>query len=911
MSDTFFLSDALLLLDLPLVRTTLLLTAACLIVLGVLRQGGHGVFARCCWCGVLLLGWFWLQIPCQIPWYAEITEDRFAQRRGEDQVRKEDKIFRQEEKIYGEVISEESIRNETQPLDTLGELRVIAPLRETSPQETKSRELPLREIAFTVWGLGMIVVVLRWCVSYCRFLRRLRQTVPADAESTAAWEAVLAEHHQSTTRKLVPNGSRERNAVKRPDRTQDDPVTALRSVPGCHYVRRLTDNIPMLFGEGLGPSLVWTLRGWRLVVPRDLWDDLSPLARSGILRHELAHYLRRDAWKSLAVRILALPHWFNPLAHLAVRKFDEAAECLCDEAAWSGSAESRRAFAETLLVLHESEECYVVFRPALRGKGLQDRISHLINYEKRKELSPMRKFVLLMIVTTLFAVLSAVGLFRVELVARQVVPENEQTQTTEILLEEPPAATDASEAVDEPSNAVCEIEQYDLSVLEATKDDPHKLGLFITDEKEERVWLPGRNWLPDEKQYRIRGRVLLPDGSPAANVRVFYYLGSAYTYDNADDEGYFTTLGLRGSDLQSSPYAVFGLYAVVPVTKDNSWQWAATCFSLEDLVNQPEEKFVVKLKKGVKITGTLTTDDENPSEDLSKQTICIDHVPEVYKIGSGGHFWPIDAVAKDGQFEFWLAPGKYILYPNRTVWESVKTEVIIKEGDTQKTVELKLPKRTQVRVVREDGLPVPNGKHAYATMYTSPQQRGYSSFNFFTDSDGIINDYMSPFGNLIHSSDRERNEGGFLYLEYLEGEDTADKNYTITMRPLVDGKVRLVDQTGKPLVGIKLQYDLAVRCGDKVLSEVYREKSQTNANGEAELTGLVPGGDYLLRLGGPVDPAKFEKSMPGDMSMEAFRELTKTLHRELNEQLVPVPLSAKPDTTHDLGSVTVELPEVK
>jgi len=55
----------------------------------------------------------------------------------------------------------------------------------------------------------------------------------------------------------------------------------------------------------------------RLVVPRDLWDDLPPQARSGILRHEAAHDLRRDAWKSLAVRILMLPHWFNPFAHLA------------------------------------------------------------------------------------------------------------------------------------------------------------------------------------------------------------------------------------------------------------------------------------------------------------------------------------------------------------------------------------------------------------------------------------------------------------------------------------------------------------------------------------------------------------------------------------------------------------------
>jgi len=128
------------------------------------------------------------------------------------------------------------------------------------------------------------------------------------------------------------------------------------------------------------------------------------------------------------------------------------------------------------------------------------------------------------------------------------------------------------------------------------------------------------------------------------------------------------------------------------------------------------------------------------------------------------------------------------------------------------------------------------------------------------------------------------------------------------MRPLVDGKVRLVDQTGKPLANIKLEYDFAVRFEKTMLSAI-RDTSQTNADGDAELPGLVPGGDYLLRLGGPVDPAQFEASMPGDMSLEAYRELTQALRREINEQLVPVPITAKPDATHDLGSVTVVLPE--
>jgi hypothetical protein len=43
--------------------------------------------------------------------------------------------------------------------------------------------------------------------------------------------------------------------------------------------------------------------------------------------------------------------------------------------------------------------------------------------------------------------------------------------------------------------------------------------------------------------------------------------------------------------------------------------------------------------------------------------------------------------------------------------------------------------------------------------------------------------------------------------------------------------------------------------------------------------------------------------------MSDYRELLLALSGELNEQLVPVPLTAKPDTTHDLSNVTVELPK--
>ena len=383
------------LFDLPLPRTTLLLTIAGLILLFVLRRSGHCVFARYCWCIVLLLGWFWLQVTCPISWHTEFVS--------------QNPQIATEQSLHGDLHSEGILKIpelrtvSMEPPAMPMSVNAISSAQAMPETTTKSHADPetswnIAKALFVVWLIGILVVVTRWVFAYARFLLLLRRTVPADAESTAIWSDVLA------NRNLAPK------------------------------------SITMRFSNRLGPSLAWTPLGYRLVVPREIWNDLSLPAKSGILRHELEHYLRRDAWKSLAVRILALPHWFNPVAHIAVRKFDEAAECLCDEAAYADSPEGRRAFAETLLVLHESVERYVVFRPALWGNGLKYRITHLLNFEKRKELSPMRKFAILTIVALMFAA----ALIRIELVAREVTLENPTTETTETTT----AATDSSDMVE-------------------------------------------------------------------------------------------------------------------------------------------------------------------------------------------------------------------------------------------------------------------------------------------------------------------------------------------------------------------------------------------------------------------------------------------------------------------------------
>jgi protocatechuate 3,4-dioxygenase beta subunit/5-hydroxyisourate hydrolase-like protein (transthyretin family) len=133
-----------------------------------------------------------------------------------------------------------------------------------------------------------------------------------------------------------------------------------------------------------------------------------------VLRHELAHLRRGDLWLALLVRLLALPHWFNPFAWWAVYRFAECAEWACDQAA----AGSRRAdaadYAKALLRLGAADLASSSCATAARGGSLFVRIRRVIS-ARLSEDSLMKKATILLAA----AALVALNVVRVELVAKE------------------------------------------------------------------------------------------------------------------------------------------------------------------------------------------------------------------------------------------------------------------------------------------------------------------------------------------------------------------------------------------------------------------------------------------------------------------------------------------------------------
>ena len=196
----------------------------------------------------------------------------------------------------------------------------------------------------------------------------------------------------------------------------------------------ISSNAHFRLSDSAGPLCCYVPFFFLVLAPKRLWETLEPTERRLILTHELAHVSRRDLWKSLAIRIIALPQWFNPVAWTAVRAFDEAAEWACDEVVMSKSdSESRGAYPAVLIRIAESEiEPYPV-SAAVRGGTLTTRIRRLVQRRFTEE-STMTK----MLVPTLLCGLAFLQSIRLDAVADDVVarPPN---QTRDSKAAPPPA----------------------------------------------------------------------------------------------------------------------------------------------------------------------------------------------------------------------------------------------------------------------------------------------------------------------------------------------------------------------------------------------------------------------------------------------------------------------------------------
>ncbi|MGD9646729.1 MAG: M56 family metallopeptidase, partial [Pirellulales bacterium] len=430
--NDFFLS-----LSFGLLRATVALMLATVAIGLLLRlaRPNSPVIHRAGWLMALAVGWMFVGWTVEVPWHAPPAEASSESQQASDLVAQPLALTDGDIDPTGDLFAlpgpEQIADTVAAPAPALEHDAAIPNAGVTSTAATTITAEDAREaetnragafldwhVALALaWLIGLVSIVLVWMVNYLRFVRSLAPALTADQLAPAQWRIQW--------RQLLDE----------------------------HAVRR---EIPLVATRDAGPSLCRLPRGYVLLVPQETWEAAPANERLAILRHELAHYQRGDVWKSLAARLLALPHWFNPASWWCVRRFDEAAEWACDRAAVDDLPAEQ--FAKVLLHLGSARWRHTFLNPAARGHGLATRVRRLLSGDARRD-STMKK--LLVLAACAFVLLA--GTLRVTLVAQEAPPRFTLTVTGEPTASKEPDTPDAESAPDgvanEPDNATRQLTQ--------------------------------------------------------------------------------------------------------------------------------------------------------------------------------------------------------------------------------------------------------------------------------------------------------------------------------------------------------------------------------------------------------------------------------------------------------------------
>lgn len=155
-----------------------------------------------------------------------------------------------------------------------------------------------------------------------------------------------------------------------------------RYVRGLGDLRLLRERVWQAAGIRGVPAVLGLLRP-RIVLPRDFADRYDAAERRLVFAHECVHLRRGDLRAHAVAAALLCLHWFNPLMHVALRRFREDQEQACDAVVLARRPQLRRRYAEAMLKPSPSGPRAAWACPWSPRRRLQERIAML----KRPSLS--------------------------------------------------------------------------------------------------------------------------------------------------------------------------------------------------------------------------------------------------------------------------------------------------------------------------------------------------------------------------------------------------------------------------------------------------------------------------------------------------------------------------------------------
>lgn len=635
--------------------------------------------------------------------------------------------------------------------------------------------------------------------------------------------------------------------------------------------------------------------------------------RAAIFRHELAHWRRRDHLSGLAAEALVCLLPWNPLAWASRARLGRLAELACDD--WVvATGSSPEDYAETLLKLTPHRPAAALASVAGRG-GLRGRVARILSDVRRDPVAGRRWTVVLGLLVAGVVAFVALARSRVgsevhaatmegttmakRVRGRVVGPDgrpmagvqvravgerpssiparvgDQARRGPEALVVTGPVATDAEGRFEVPAPG-----GYDPEV---------GFGLLATGPG---LGLSSRRVAPDaiDREHEIRiapearveGRLLAPDGSPAADVHVRLdgftdadsgdkgsALGSFYRERPAPDfwpkpartdvDGRFTLVAPDGA------YIMLTLdhprYAVEDVTVDATGpEELPEAMKAFDIVPVPP-RFTHTLRPARPVEGRVT--DRETGEPAGDVLVTVFPMRE-----HGGQGFPTRTDA-DGRYRvsghfadhFYVTAtpakesGYLIASANRWEWP---------EGAEALTIDLKLTRGRRIvgRVIDADsGEPVAGASVAYAALGSNPNRdrAGASGPSVPTDAEGrfAVTGLTGEGFLAVETDDPGRMRGSWTppgasanqegrivhaqgYATVVVPEEGEPEPVDVAVRRGVTIEARVVDPEGQP-IDVESIYS-----GNNSISTHAQSRARRCPGGVFKIEGADPGRTYRV-----------------------------------------------------------------
>ncbi|MBI9018916.1 MAG: M48 family metalloprotease [Phycisphaerae bacterium] len=176
----------------------------------------------------------------------------------------------------------------------------------------------------------------------------------------------------------------------------------------------LNKNIEVVTWDITGSPMVWAFsKKPKIIVPVRLFYSFSQSQQQAVLAHELMHLKRRDHWlRCLEFAVLTL-YWWNPVAWWIVRQERQTEEASCDVQVTNHFPNKVKDYARALLqtleyIANTAKTVPFGGSGLTNSKFLTRRIKMILNHKKQNGISPLTKFVVIVMALAIMPV--SVGL---------------------------------------------------------------------------------------------------------------------------------------------------------------------------------------------------------------------------------------------------------------------------------------------------------------------------------------------------------------------------------------------------------------------------------------------------------------------------------------------------------------------